>query len=332
MGRKLFCLILFCLLSKTSAFAAAGSPLDPYIKITNWHNGAKLIKLSANNVWGFDNAVAFGTLDGQTIYFYNDGANPRTMTNVYFMHPDDVDVWDYNSPFFRFEKEATLSLVAFQALSLYSTAMRVGNIETFGLNPKSEPSAVGPGARIGNDACVTNVIYGFGGTRPASITAFTATNNASVSNSNSELTLFGTGLGSLTISSNYTATGTILNWRILGHFTATGAQTVTIRVKIGSTVLASAVITPPPTADDIVEISGISTIRLAAVSGIVATSGSMYLSDSSISTGIAFYKLLNAGTVAVDTANDFTFNITAQWSAANSGSWIYTQNALLRIE
>lgn len=307
----------------------------PAVFETNWHSGSRGILITNNNVWGFDNEVVWGTLDPQTVYFYNDGSNPRTMTNFYFMHPDDFDVWDYNSPYFRFERDATLSLMAYGGVSPYASSIRLGYIEGLGYNTRADGSAVGPGGRFGNDIAVTNRVLAFGGVRPASILAFNATANAAVSNSASELTLIGTGVGSLTVSSNNYAAGSVLSYIVRGHINASASRSLQIRVKWdGVTIGDTGVISPNTgSADDGFVLAGEVTFRTSAIAGTVAACGGVIINDQALGGLPINFKLVNAGTVSANTVTNGSFSITAQWSGAGGATdYIYSQTALVRVE
>ena len=163
---------------------------------------------------------------------------------------------------------------------------------------------------------------------------FRQTNQVTVGNSNTEGTLLGTGVGSLTIPANALGVGTTVRLRLSGYHSHTGTPTLRIRCKIGSTtVLDSTAITLGLTgvsANHVFQADFVFTCRTTGNPGTVYAQGTYrYMTSGVASSSVDFVA---TSTSSIDTTSAETIDFTVQWGTTNAANTITCTNATLTLE
>jgi hypothetical protein len=161
-------------------------------------------------------------------------------------------------------------------------------------------------------------ISGAAGTPGA--TVFSSTTTAGPNNSASETSLIGTVTGSKTIAANTFTNGAVLQAHAQGFFSLPAvSDSLTLKMKCGTTVIGSAVLTPA--AGLLTDGSWRFWLDIAArgtgTGGAFITNGFVELTGSALTDTTA--KVLNTTTVAFDFTTACVFDVTAKWGAAQVG-------------
>jgi hypothetical protein len=156
-------------------------------------------------------------------------------------------------------------------------------------------------------------------------------NSTNITNSTTEQTLIGSGLGSLSVPANGFKVGDSFSVRISGFISTSNNHTLTIKSKSGSVILAtSGSQTFPVTTSEIWTLNLSFTIRSIGGAGVasIITSGNFINIKSSNGTtqGFSFSTLNNT---TFDTTISNTLDITAQWGQLDAGDTIYSDNFVL---
>lgn len=168
---------------------------------------------------------------------------------------------------------------------------------------------------------------GGGGGTPGS-TLFSSVTTTGPSNSAAETSLVGTVVGSKTIAANTFTDGAVLETRVQGFFSLPAvADALTLKLKCGSTVLASASTTLPAGAVT----NGTFRMWLMVTAQGSGAGGSLMTNGLAEFTGSALapseLKVLNTSAVAFDFTSTCAMDMTAQWGAAQVGESISGTNA-----
>jgi len=154
----------------------------------------------------------------------------------------------------------------------------------------------------------------------------TMTASATVANSTSETSLLGTITGGKTLAAGSLVVGKSLRVRAWGVLSSTGNPNLTVRVKLGSTVVATtgavAQVGTPSQAGW--ELDGILTCRTTGASGSVFAQGCFRY-------GANLVPLAATAAVTVDTTAAQVLDATAQWSVADAGNTMTATNALFEL-
>ena len=158
-------------------------------------------------------------------------------------------------------------------------------------------------------------------------TLFSSTTQAGPDNTNAQTSVIGSVSGATTIPANTFTNGAILEVRAQGYYSLPAvADSLTLRVKCGGTVLASGVLTPPAGAVT----NGTWRMWLTITSigtgagGSFMTNGMAGLVGSALSPSEA--AILNTANVAYDFTTTCVMDVTAQWGAAQVGELITGTN------
>lgn len=162
---------------------------------------------------------------------------------------------------------------------------------------------------------------------------FNVTGSTTVTNTVTETTIIGAGNGSLTLPANFLTAGKMLRVMAGGIYStpAITAGSVTIKIKLGSTVIASG------TASGLLisassaafSASSILSCRTVGASGTVMIDGHV---DYSVGNNLArFYLDLNNGgaTTTIDTTTSQALDVTANWDTASASKILTTTMFLL---
>lgn len=161
---------------------------------------------------------------------------------------------------------------------------------------------------------------------------FSQTADKTIANTTTETTLFGTGVGSLTLPANFWEVGKIIRMEIHGDMSDTGNPTAEVRVKFGSTTLTDS------TAITLKGLSGteqwecivIITCRTVGTTG---TLEAVVDFEYETTTGSSAIERLDvAGTLTtVNTTVSSAMDITFQWGTANASNTITSDVAFIDV-
>jgi hypothetical protein len=208
--------------------------------------------------------------------------------------------------------------------------LRYQTVQDEGSNLAQEPliNFTGTGVTCTDNAGVgtnCNITSG-GGSNTAGATLFATTTLAGPANTATETSLLsGTGIsGSKTIPANTFLNGTVLQVEVAGIYStpAVTVDNLTVRVKCGSTVLASKVIS------GLVVAATNQAARLYFYMHAIGSgaSGSLLINTIAEFTGTTLTaseaSMVNTAAVAFDFTTSCAFDVTAQWAAAQAGETV----------
>ena len=150
--------------------------------------------------------------------------------------------------------------------------------------------------------------------------------SATLTNTTTETSIVGTGLGSLTIAANGYVVGDSYHAKIGGVISAQNNDTITIRIKKGSTVLATTgTLTLEAVTNMAWECEIDLTVAAIGPTGSMCTNGNFaYNRDTGSLEGFVFQDV-----ETFDTTIANTLEITAEWGQAKTQDQIYSSNFVL---
>ena len=156
-------------------------------------------------------------------------------------------------------------------------------------------------------------------------------NSTPITGTTVETTLIDGGVGSLVIPANGFTIGDSFLASFNGHITCVNNETLRIRVKSGSVLLAdTGIVTMPACTNKHWDLQIYFTVRTLGAAGVasIMSAGSLTYSKNASSAfeGIDFSDLNNT---TFDTTASNTLNVTAQWGSNNAGNTIYTETFTL---
>ena len=156
-------------------------------------------------------------------------------------------------------------------------------------------------------------------------TRFTQTATATVANTVTETTLISTGVGSVTLPATFLVAGRTVRLVIRGIMTATGADTLDLKVKLGGTTLVSTgAITPAAMTDEGWEVAVDITCRTTGATGTVFAQGMAIIDNVT-------YNMAATTTTTVDTTGTLAVDVTATWGVAALGNSVRSTNAVVEV-
>ena len=150
--------------------------------------------------------------------------------------------------------------------------------------------------------------------------------SATLTNTTTETSIVGTGAGSLTIAANGYVVGDSYHAKIGGVISAQNNDTITIRIKKGSTVLATTgTLTLEAVTNMAWECEIDFTVAAIGATGSMCTNGNFaYNRDTGSLEGFVFQDI-----ETFDTTIANTLEITAEWGQAKTQDQIYSSNFIL---
>ena len=195
------------------------------------------------------------------------------------------------------------------------------NVITFN-NAYSFPTADGSGDQVLKTDGSGNLSFG---TVSAGLYAQTA-NSTTITNTTTETSVVGTGVGSLTFAADHFVLGDSYHAKIGGEIAAQNGDDITIRIKSGSTVLATTgTISLSPTTDLGWECELDFTVAAIGASGTMCTNGNFAYTRNT--GGLEGYVFQDVETFDTTVAN--TLDITVEWGQAKTQDTIYSANFVL---
>ena len=175
----------------------------------------------------------------------------------------------------------------------------------------------------------SSVHYTDGSARRATVprVLFTQTADQTVANTATETTLFGTGVGSLTLPANFFVVGRTIRVYMVGYVSDTGSPTMGVRLRLGTAVLAiaqSGTIVLSGTRPFIIE--ALLTCRTTGATGAFMAQ----ISQRFASTGDGTYSMTTA-TVAANTAASQALDVTLAWGTADALNTATITNAVVEV-
>lgn len=155
---------------------------------------------------------------------------------------------------------------------------------------------------------------------------FKKTDTTTVANTTTETSIVGNGIGTVTLPSNFFVVGKTIRIKGLGIHSSTANPTINIRIKLGSTVVATTgAVSSSTDTNAQFDLDCLITCRTTGASGTVMSSGHYEEDGTSPDT----YQMVNTATTTIDTTASQVIAITVQWSAANANNTISLQNLVI---
>lgn len=162
-------------------------------------------------------------------------------------------------------------------------------------------------------------------------TLFVSTSNGLDSNSTTETSIVGTGSGSMTIGANTLLVGQCIEINVRGYHNATGSPNITIKVKMGSTVIGTtgAVASGTSTNEEF-EVNF--KIWVRSISGsICLVSGQGQYIEGTTGASQNFFNMNNISDISFNPTISNLLDITATWGTASSNDVINGRGTLVKI-
>jgi hypothetical protein len=334
------------LLSLTGSIDITGTYIDlentlntgVYIASKNLSNGAsaysQLFLQGGASTSGIQKGIfTFG--QAQTINTYlrsstlistvaSDLANTNVAKQIYFIasaNSGSQFEWHYNTSNSLGAPNLKMYLTSGGALwvnsSISATAATIRN------TPTANPSGTQVLVRNTSTGNVEYRTYGglYSQTAQSSAIAATVT----------ESSLIGTGVGSLSVPANGFVVGDSFHAKLFGEVTAANAETLQIRVKSDSVILADfGAYTMPTTSNKVWELSVVFTIRAIGAAGVAsfAANGAFSFTHGGGNT-VEVNRVNTINSTTFDTTSSNTLDITLQWGSTNATNTIHTDQFIL---
>jgi hypothetical protein len=169
-------------------------------------------------------------------------------------------------------------------------------------------------------------------------TIFVATAGSAVANTTNETSLIGTGVGSKTLPASFFVAGKVIRIRGGGIYSSLGSSpgTITFKIKLGSTVIASQVLTPTVSmASSAFQFDLRLTCRSAGGSGTIMPEGRLELATYTGATGSGSRTKVDmnnlSAAVTVDTTISQVLDLTATWATASASNTITGATANVEV-
>lgn len=165
-------------------------------------------------------------------------------------------------------------------------------------------------------------------------TLFVATASATVTNTTTETTLLGAGVGTKTIPANRVQAGTTLRLSLDGVLSSAAVTpgTLHIKAKFGSTVIldTSAQTIGSNESNQMWKLDGEITFRTNGASGTcIGQAG--FENQATLLGAFTAWAMTNTATTTIDTTADIVVDVTATWGTADAANSITCTNATLEL-
>lgn len=232
------------------------------------------------------------------------------------------------------------------AASAHVGGFRIGDTTAPGAGALSLAPVAAPGSPILGDIWLDSTQQGlvafFGQSTANGIkeydsrVLFVATGTASVDNASTETSLLGTGIGAKTLPANFLVPGKTIRVSLRGHWRSQATPGVlTLRMKLGSTVIASVALTPTSGIGPFAwAFSGDFTNRTTGSSGTEFAEGEATFYQGTGGQASHTWPLRNAmppTTVTVNTTTTQALDVTAQWATASTTNEIYIYEGSVEV-
>lgn len=198
-------------------------------------------------------------------------------------------------------------------------------------------SAAAPGSPVAGDIWndstqKTLIIYPNGIKQSIPGCLFSATADATISNTTAETSLIGTGIGSRTLPTGFFAPGKVIRLRVSGAIsTALVAGTLNLAVKLGSTIInqTTAVALTNSLLSQFWSIDVLLTCRTTGSGGTVIASGNTLLN-----TAVGLLSMLGlapGAAITVDTTSSLILDLTATWGTLSVSNSITAAQVLIEV-
>ena len=155
---------------------------------------------------------------------------------------------------------------------------------------------------------------------------FTQTANKNISSSTTETTLFGTGVGTLTLPADFFTAGKDIRIIIRGFLSRLSGN-ITVRFKLGTTtIISTATVSSGIASSDGFEIIVDCTCRTTGVTGTVIAQGKF----NNLSSG-TILEMVSIATTTIDTTVSQAIDTTLQFSINNAGNTITSTNTTIEV-
>ena len=161
---------------------------------------------------------------------------------------------------------------------------------------------------------------------------FTQTANQTVGNTTSEISIIGTGVGTLILPANFWAVGKTLLLRLDGYISALNSATTSVRIKLNSTTLVESLNSSMPSL-----VNSYFSLELLITCRSVGTSGKIYTQGKTTVAGVAglgsayIRELITTAPVTVNTTVAAAISATYQWSSASTSNSLTSTNGFIEI-
>ena len=182
-----------------------------------------------------------------------------------------------------------------------------------------------------NDSVRKCLSFRFGGlTQTASNVGFTATADATVTNTTTETTVLGTGVGSLTLPANFLTVGKTIRISVRGIISNAVAATLRVRVFYGATALLDSTATGilGTNTNTFFMVSASFTCRTTGATGTVLPTGNLTYNNSTTSQANG---LVVTGPVTIDTTTANALDIRVTWGTASASNSITGQMVIMEV-
>ena len=160
---------------------------------------------------------------------------------------------------------------------------------------------------------------------------FSQTSSVTVSNTTTETSLLGTGLGSATLPANFAAVGRSIRVRSYGYISNTATPSATLRIKVGSvTILTSTGSLPSGLSNALVEFDFTFRFETIGATGTIIGQGSTKITSGAFVSSVGRPLVMTAD-ATIDTTIANALDVTYEWGTASASNTISMTNAIIEV-
>jgi hypothetical protein len=160
---------------------------------------------------------------------------------------------------------------------------------------------------------------------------FTQTASQTVANTTTETTLFGTGIGSVTLPANFFVIGKTIRARCKGIYSTSGNPNIQFRSKYGSTVLddSTAFSAGNNVTNHLFFLDVVITCRTVGATGTVFVQGMGKLFTAHAT--VVEFDMETTATVTINTTTSNALDLMVTWGTADAGNTITATNFVVEV-